>query len=105
MNDLWSLIRNIAEVFGMIAIPVFTWVIYTIMQQGKQIIVLEQKVNDSLHQRLITVEHKVTAVEEKIDTIAQNILECRMIASDTHHMHKQISSQIDNLVTIVNNKK
>lgn len=43
MNDTWDLINNIAEVIGMVAIPIFTWVIYTLMQQGRQIIVLEQR--------------------------------------------------------------
>jgi uncharacterized coiled-coil protein SlyX len=78
MNETWDLIRNITEVVGMFAIPVFSWVVYTLVQQGKQIIVLEQKVNESLNQRLQRVEKRVTSVEEKLDEIADNVVECKI---------------------------
>ena len=78
MNETWDLIRNVTEVIGMFAIPVFSWVVYTLVQQGKQIIVLEQKVNESLNQRLQRVERRVSSVEEKLDEIADNVVECKI---------------------------
>lgn len=78
MNETWDLIRNVTEVIGMFAIPVFSWVVYTLVQQGKQIIVLEQKVNESLNQRLQRVEKRVTSVEDKLDEIAANVVECKI---------------------------
>lgn len=78
MNETWNLIRNVTEVVGMFAIPVFSWVVYTLVQQGKQIIVLEQKVNESLNQRLQRVEKRVSGVEEKLEEIAENVVECKI---------------------------
>lgn len=62
----------------MFAIPVFSWVVYTLVQQGKQIIVLEQKVNESLNQRLQRVEKRVSCVEQKLEEIAENVIECKI---------------------------
>ena len=78
MNETWDLIRNVTEVVGMFAIPVFSWVVYTLVQQGKQIIVLEQKVNESLNQRMQRVEKRVSSVEEKLEEIAENVVECKI---------------------------
>jgi uncharacterized coiled-coil protein SlyX len=78
MNETWDLIRNVTEVVGMFALPIFSWVVYTLVQQGKQIIVLEQKVNESLNQRLQRVEKRVTSVEEKLDEIGDNVVECKI---------------------------
>lgn len=78
MNETWDLIRNVTEVVGMFAIPVFSWVVYTLVQQGKQIIVLEQKVNESLNQRLQRVERRVSGVEEKLEEIGDNVVECKI---------------------------
>jgi len=99
MSEAWNLISNITEVIGMVAVPFFTWVIYTLVQQGKQIIVLEQKVNDSLNQRLGGLEKRVASVEEKVDEIGESMTECRMLINDTKHMHGQINTKFDILIT------
>jgi len=99
MNEAWDLIRNITEVIGMVAVPVFTWVVYTLVQQGKQIIVLEQKVNDSLNQRLKVLDRRVASVEEKVDEIGENMTECRMLINDTKNMHSAINTKFDVIIS------
>ena len=94
--ETWELIRNLIEMISVFAIPVFSWVIYTLVQQGKQIIVLEQKVNESLNQRLQRVEKRIGNVEEKIDEIAENVVECRMITSENKNAYEKISAEINN---------
>ena len=105
MNDTWDLINNIAEVIGMVAIPIFTWVIYTLMQQGRQIIVLEQKVNDSLNQRLGGLDKRVASVEEKMDEISQSMTDCRMMINDTKNMHSQINHKFDVVINKLDDLK
>jgi len=99
MNETWDLIRNITEVVGMFAVPVFSWVVYTLVQQGKQIIVLEQKVNESLNQRLQRVETRVASVEEKIDEIAENVVECRMVTLENKNIYSEINSKFDKVLS------
>lgn len=98
MHETWDLINNITEVIGMIAIPICSWVIYTLVQQGKQIIVLEQKVNESLNQRLDSLEQRVGSLEDKIDQISESITECRMLVNDQRNLHTQISEKFDILI-------
>lgn len=99
MNEAWVLIRNVAEVIGMFAIPLFSWVVYTLVQQGKQIIVLEQKVNDSISQRMTGIEKRVGGVEEKMEEIVSNVIEFKMIAADSKNLHMQINSKLDSLAS------
>ena len=99
MNETWDLIRNITEVVGMFAVPIFSWVVYTLVQQGKQIIVLEQKVNESLNQRLQRVETRVASVEEKIDEIAENAVECRMVTLENKNIYSEINSKFDKVLS------
>jgi len=99
MSEAWDLISKITEVIGMVAVPFFTWVIYTLVQQGKQIIVLEQKVNDSLNQRLGNLEKRVVSVEEKVDEIGENMMECRMLINDTKNMHSTINTKFDVIIS------
>ena len=98
MNETWDLIRNVTEVVGMFAIPVFSWVVYTLVQQGKQIIVLEQKVNESLNQRLQRVEKRVSSVEEKLQEIGDNVVECKISGAG-------IISKLDILVQKIDDSK
>jgi len=98
MNETWSLIRNITEVIGMFAVPVFTWVVYTLIQQGKQIIVLEQKVNEQLGEKIKQVEKKISGVEKKLDEISDNVVENRMLLNDNKNLHSQINSKFDTLI-------
>jgi len=103
MNEAWSLANNIAEVIGMFLVPIIGWVLWTIISHGKQIIVLEQRVNDSLNQRMRSIEKRVAGVEEKVDEISENITECKMVMNDNKAMHSQISQKFDTLINKMDN--
>ena len=103
MNDTWDLIRNITEVIGMFFITVMAWVLYTMIQHGKQIIVLEQKVNESLNQRMGRIEKRVGGIEDKIETMSENVTECKMVVNDNKHLQSEISQKFDVLIAKMNN--
>ena len=105
MNDTWDLIRNITEVIGMFFLPVMAWVLYTMVQHGKQIIVLEQKVNESLNQRMGRIEKRVGGIEDKIDQMSENVTECKMVVQDNKNLHNQISQQLGSLLSKVDGMK
>lgn len=98
MNDTWDFFNNIAEFIKVFILPIATWVVYTLVQQGKQIIVLEQKVNESLNARLQRVEARVSNVEEKLEEIAENVVECKVSSAG-------INSKLDVLVSKTEGKK
>ncbi len=97
MNETWDLIRNITEVIGMFAIPIFSWVVYTLIQQGKQIIVLEQRVNESMMTRLGSVEAKVQNLEDKIDSVNKNINETKILINDNKNLGQQVNEKFSDL--------
>ena len=45
--DFWSTIHHMLEVLGVIFIPFVAWIMITLTSHSKQIIILEEKVNDS----------------------------------------------------------
>ena len=102
MNDTWDLIRNITEVVGMFLITVMAWVLYTMVQHGKQIIVLEQKVNESLNQRMGRIEKRVGGIEDKIDQMSENVTECKMVVNDNKNFNSEISHNFDILIQKMN---
>ena len=63
----WSAINDIAQIIGMVALPVIGWVFHTVVKQGSKLIMLEEKVNDSISRRLDSLENKVDGIEKKID--------------------------------------
>jgi predicted PurR-regulated permease PerM len=108
MNETWDLIRNVTEVIGMVAVPVFTWVVYTLVQQGKSIIVLEQKVNQQLGEKIKHVQSKISKVEMVISEIHDNVIEHKILLNAQTLIQSQISDKFDDLVermkTISENK-
>lgn len=106
MGEAWSLTRDIAEVIGMFLVPVMAWVMYTILSHGKQIIILEEKVNDSLNRRMAGIEEKVvnmeSKIENKIDGLEKNVVECKIAinnnASNLNAIGNSISNKFDTLI-------
>tara|TARA_R110002020_G_scaffold254739_1_gene468530 strand:- start:218 stop:460 length:243 start_codon:yes stop_codon:yes gene_type:complete len=62
------------------------WVLFTIVNHGKQIIILEEKVNDSLNRRMTSIEDKVTSMEakleSKIDSLEESVVDCKLGIND-----------------------
>lgn len=106
MSEAWSLTRDIAEVIGMFLVPVMAWVMYTILSHGKQIIILEEKVNDSLNRRMASIEEKVVGmeskIESKIDGLEKNVVECKIAinnnAGNLNSISNSISNKFDTLI-------
>ena len=100
MGEAWSLTRDIAEVIGMFFIPVMAWVLYTIVNHGKQIIILEEKVNDSLNRRMASIEERVVGmeskIENKIDALERNVVECKIAINNNATNLSSISNSISN---------
>ena len=106
MSEAWSLTRDIAEVVAMFLVPVMAWVMYTILSHGKQIIILEEKVNDSLNRRMAGIEEKVVSmeskIENKIDGLEKNVVECKIAinnnASNLNSIGNSITNKFDTLI-------
>jgi hypothetical protein len=48
----WSDINDIAQIVGLVALPVIGWVFHTVVKHGSKLVMLEEKVNDSIARRL-----------------------------------------------------
>ena len=88
----------------MFAIPLFSWVVFNLMQQGKQIIILEQKVNDSLNNRMTSLEKTVSEVEEKIDRIDNNIVDFKLNFSELSSNSRRVEDKIETLISSIEKK-
>lgn len=65
--ETWEMIKGIIEVGAILLIPVIGWVFHTVTKHGRKIIMLEEKVKDSIDRRLGSLEKKVDGIEVKID--------------------------------------
>ena len=83
MTDTWELVSTILE---FVVIPMLGWVLFTIINHSKQIIILEEKVNDSLGRRMTSIETKVvsmeTKLESKIDSLQESVVDCKLAIND-----------------------
>ena len=81
MNDAWELISNVTQVIGMVLIPILAWTLHTVIAHSNQLILLEEKVNNSLNSRLMNLESNFDVHEEKIevkmDRIEDSVKECQ----------------------------
>lgn len=93
MPEAWELISSIMQ---MVVLPLLGWVLWTIVSHSKQIILLEEKVNDSLNRRITSLEDKVvgmeTKIEAKIDSLEDSMVECKLAIND------KISEKFDMLI-------
>jgi hypothetical protein len=67
-------IKNILEIIGLFFIPIIAWLLNTVSQHGKKIIILEERVNDSINRRLTNLETKFEAFDEKLDGVNLSIV-------------------------------
>jgi hypothetical protein len=96
MTDTWELVSTILE---FVVIPMLGWVLFTIINHGKQIIILEEKVNDSLGRRMTSIETKVvsmeTKLESKIDSLQESIVDCKLTINDK--LNERFDTLIDRM--------
>lgn len=67
-------IKTILEFIGLIFIPVIAWLLNTVSQHGKKIIILEERVNDSINRRLTNLENKFDQFEKKLDDVKSSAI-------------------------------
>jgi hypothetical protein len=99
MPETWELVRSALE---LVVLPLLGWVLWSIVSHSKQIIVLEEKVNDSLNRRMTSIEKKVVSMENKleikIDSLENSMVECKLAIND------KISEKFDMLIDRLENK-
>jgi uncharacterized coiled-coil protein SlyX len=96
MTDTWELVSTILE---FVVIPMLGWVLFTIISHSKQIIILEEKVNDSLGRRMTSIETKVvsmeTKLESKIDSLQESVVDCKLTINDK--LNERFDTLIDRM--------
>lgn len=99
MPETWELVRSALE---LIVLPLLGWVLWSIVSHSKQIIVLEEKVNDSLNRRMTSIEEKVVSMENKlevkIDALEDSVVDCKLAIND------KINEKFDTLIDRLENK-
>ena len=97
MPETWELIRSALE---LVVLPLLGWVLWSIVSHSKQIIVLEEKVNDSLNRRMASIEERVVGmeskIENKIDALERNVVECKIAINNNATNLSSISNSISN---------
>lgn len=97
MAELWDIIRNVAEVLGMIFVPMIGWMVMTIMNHSKKIIILEERVNESILKRLDSLEEHFDNITAKVDEVSQMVRENKMRTEQQDSKFDLIISEIKNL--------
>lgn len=90
MTEAWELIRHVAEVLGMIFLPILGWMLLTLTNHSKKIILLEERVNETITNRLTSLEKSFKDLDKKVDA--------------NHDLINKIDSNVDRLGMIVEDK-
>lgn len=86
-----TMVKTIFEIIGLLFIPVIAWLLNTVSQHGKKIIILEERVNDSINRRLTGLETKFGTFEQKLDEVNINSIKA---ASSIEQLDEKISAII-----------
>ena len=94
MPDTWEAISSMIQ---MVVLPLLGWALFSIVNHGKQIILLEEKVNDALNRRMTSIENKVVSLETKIDTkidaLEESEVDCKLTIND------KLTEKFDTLIS------
>jgi signal transduction histidine kinase len=101
MIESWEMIRHVAEVLGMIFLPILGWMLFTLNNHSKKIILLEERVNETITTRLSNLEERMDDVNKKVDEnhalindIAMNVNSCKMVLDDRDQKLDSILEQV-----------
>jgi len=86
-----TMVKTIFEIIGLLFIPVIAWLLNTVSQHGKKIIILEERVNDSINRRLTGLETKFVSFEQKLEEVNINSIKA---ASSIEQLDEKISAVI-----------
>ena len=90
MTEAWELIRHVAEVLGMVFLPILGWMLLTLTNHSKKIILLEERVNETITNRLTSLEKSFKDLDKKVDV--------------NHDLINKIDSNVDRLGMIIEDK-
>jgi uncharacterized coiled-coil protein SlyX len=94
MPDTWEAISSMIQ---MVVLPLLGWALFSIVNHGKQIILLEEKVNNALNRRMTSIENKVVSLETKIDTkidaLEESVVDCKLTIND------KLTEKFDTLIS------
>ena len=90
MTEAWELIRHVAEVLGMVFLPILGWMLLTLTNHSKKIILLEERVNETITNRLTSLEKSFKDLDKKVDA--------------NHDLINKIDSNVDRLGMIIEDK-
>ena len=96
MIETWELVSTMLE---FVVIPMLGWVLFTMINHGKQIIRLEEKVNNALNRRMTSIEDKVVSMEikleSKIDSLQESVVDCKLTINDK--LNEKFDTLIDRM--------
>jgi len=76
-ENLLETIKVLLEIAALVFLPIVAYLLKTVVNHGKKIDLLEQKVNAEMHRRLDNMERKIDTfdnrLEEKIDKLESNL--------------------------------
>ena len=98
MSETWELIRNITQIVGIIFIPILAWVLHTIIGHGKKLILLEERVSDTLNRRLLDLENKLNNFDDKMVSITISLANCKSTI-------EQLEDKLDTILSILSKEK
>jgi uncharacterized coiled-coil protein SlyX len=94
MPETWEVISSMIQ---MVVLPLLGWALFSIVSHSKQIIVLEEKVNDALNRRMTSIENKVVSLESKmetkIDSLEESVVDCKLTIND------KLNEKFDTLIS------
>tara|TARA_B100001113_G_C21107810_1_gene621742 strand:+ start:81 stop:404 length:324 start_codon:yes stop_codon:yes gene_type:complete len=67
LSSVWEMLHHVVQILGIVFIPFAGWTMATLVNHGKQIIILEEKVNESLNKRMGSLEERFTGMERKLE--------------------------------------
>jgi uncharacterized coiled-coil protein SlyX len=96
MNWNWDSINFVLQIVAIILIPFTAWLLKTVMTHGSKLSLLEQKVNDSVSNRLQALETKMHNFETKLEAININIAQNNTILDHLTQKITYLTEKLDN---------
>ena len=96
MNWNWDSINFILQIVAIVLIPFTAWLLKTVAAHGSKLSLLEQKVNDSVSNRLQALETKMHNFETKLEAININIAQNNTILDHLTQKITYLTEKLDN---------
>ena len=101
MAEAWEMIRHVAEVLGMIFLPVLGWMLITLTNHSKKIILLEERVNETITNKLTALERNFQELDEKVDKNHNLINKIDMSVERIDLTLRDKDNKIDSILEVV----